>query len=77
MDGSTVLSFLSVMMTMQGACSLCSALAKSSVHLPRYWILSLNFSDLDDGVFVSSDSVGVSGSGGHTSFSMVLLIIGS
>ena len=77
MEGSTVLSFLSVMTTMQGACNLCSALAKSSVHLPRYWILSLNFSDLAGGVLVSSESVGGSGSGGHTSFSMVLLIMGS
>ena len=77
MEGSTVLSFLSVMTTMQGACNLCSALAKSSVHLPRYWILSLNFSDLDDGLFGTSDSAVVTGSGGQTSFSMVCLMIGS
>ena len=77
MEGSTVFSFLRVMTTMHGALNLCSALAKSSEHLPRYCFLSFTFSGLDDlGALDSTDSV-EDFSGGHTRDSMVLLMMGS
>ena len=51
------------------------ARAKSSVHLPRYWIMSIRLGVFED-LLVSSDSA-EDFSGGFISVSRVWLIIGS